>query len=143
MKPTRSNTRNLAGSDVVITGAGSGIGRELALLSAQRGARLAICDVDASGLDVTAVCPGVINTPITANSAIRGDDGESRRERLQALYQRRGYTAERVAQNVLKAVEADRAVAPIAAEAHVLYAISRAVPPASRWLSARMAALSK
>ena len=35
---------------VVITGAGSGIGRETALLCARRGASLAICDVNEPGL---------------------------------------------------------------------------------------------
>ena len=38
---------------VVITGAGSGIGRSLALESARRGARLALCDVNDTGLAET------------------------------------------------------------------------------------------
>ncbi|MCE5291512.1 MAG: SDR family NAD(P)-dependent oxidoreductase [Nocardiaceae bacterium] len=38
----------------VVTGAGSGIGRALALELAARGARLSICDVDADGLAATA-----------------------------------------------------------------------------------------
>ena len=45
------NTSNLQGRAVVVTGAGSGIGRETALLAARRGADLAICDVDDAGLD--------------------------------------------------------------------------------------------
>jgi NAD(P)-dependent dehydrogenase (short-subunit alcohol dehydrogenase family) len=43
-------TSNLRGSTVLVTGAGSGIGRELALLAARRGADLVICDVDEPGL---------------------------------------------------------------------------------------------
>ena len=39
---------------VVITGAGSGIGRALAVLTAGHGARLALSDVDTAGLDETA-----------------------------------------------------------------------------------------
>lgn len=39
---------------VVITGAGSGIGRALASKCAQRGAQLALCDVDTPGLEKTA-----------------------------------------------------------------------------------------
>ncbi|WP_072687448.1 SDR family NAD(P)-dependent oxidoreductase [Rhodococcus marinonascens] len=42
-----------AGKIVVITGAGSGIGRALALNLAGQGAKLAISDVDAAGLDET------------------------------------------------------------------------------------------
>jgi NAD(P)-dependent dehydrogenase (short-subunit alcohol dehydrogenase family) len=43
-----------AGKVCVVTGAGSGIGRSLALALARRGARLAISDVDEAGLDETA-----------------------------------------------------------------------------------------
>ena len=38
------------GKVVVVTGAGSGIGRELAREAARRGARLALSDIDADGL---------------------------------------------------------------------------------------------
>ncbi|MDO8394967.1 MAG: SDR family NAD(P)-dependent oxidoreductase, partial [Dietzia sp.] len=41
------------GKVVVITGAGSGIGRELAREAARRGARLALSDVDVDGLAET------------------------------------------------------------------------------------------
>jgi NAD(P)-dependent dehydrogenase (short-subunit alcohol dehydrogenase family) len=41
------------GKVAVITGAGSGIGRELAILLAARGARLALSDVDMAGLEET------------------------------------------------------------------------------------------
>ena len=45
---------DMAGKVVVITGAASGIGRELAREAARRGARLALSDVDADGLAETA-----------------------------------------------------------------------------------------
>ncbi|GAA1925011.1 SDR family NAD(P)-dependent oxidoreductase [Nocardioides marmoribigeumensis] len=44
----------LAGKVVVVTGAGSGIGRAVSVLAARHGARLAISDVDATGLAETA-----------------------------------------------------------------------------------------
>ena len=47
-------SKHLDGKVAVITGAGSGIGRETALLCARRGASLAICDVNEPGLEETA-----------------------------------------------------------------------------------------
>lgn len=96
------------------------------------------------GIGVTAVCPGIINTGITQTSPIRGgDDIGERRERLATTYAKRGYTAQRVASNILRAVDRNRAVAPIAAEAHIMYVLSRTVPPLARWLAARAAELTK
>jgi NAD(P)-dependent dehydrogenase (short-subunit alcohol dehydrogenase family) len=95
-------------------------------------------------IGVTAICPGVINTAITKASPIRGTgDVDGRRQRLAATYQKRGYTPERAARNILRAIDRDRAVAPIAAEAHVLYVLSRVAPPLARWASARMAEVAK
>ncbi len=47
-------SRTYAGKVAVVTGAGSGIGRELALHLAGRGARLALSDVDADAAEATA-----------------------------------------------------------------------------------------
>lgn len=44
---------SLHGRAIVITGAGSGIGRQLAFECARRGARLLLADIDQSGLDET------------------------------------------------------------------------------------------
>src|SRR3954453_6220845 len=49
----RMDTTNLHGRTVVVTGAGSGIGRETALLCAKRGADIAICDLNEEGLAET------------------------------------------------------------------------------------------
>lgn len=46
--------KTLRGKNVVITGAGSGIGRALALLAAEKGANVAICDIGEKGLAETA-----------------------------------------------------------------------------------------
>src|SRR5262245_40068399 len=47
------DVRNLTGKPVLVTGAGSGIGKETALAFARRGASLVICDLNADGLAET------------------------------------------------------------------------------------------
>ena len=81
------------------------------------------------GIGVTAVCPGLINTPITQTSPLRGPEAtpEARAYMIE-VYRRRNYPAERVAENVLKAVQRNRAVAPISPEAWVMYVLKRLAP---------------
>lgn len=94
------------------------------------------------GIGVTAVCPGIINTPITSTSPMRGPDATpEQRQRVVAAYQRRNYPPERVAINILHAVQRNRAVAPVAPEAWFLYYLKRLSPAllarVGRWLTAR------
>ena len=78
-------------------------------------------EVAASGVGVTALCPGLINTPITRNSRMFGvADTRATRSQLVEGYQRRGYGPERVAAGVLKAIQRNRAVAPVSPEAWLL-----------------------
>jgi NAD(P)-dependent dehydrogenase (short-subunit alcohol dehydrogenase family) len=96
-------------------------------------------------IGVTAICPGVIDTPITRNARLRGpaaSDPDVRRRMIET-YQRRGYGPERVARNVLKAVQRNRLLAPISPEAWVLYYAKRLAPWLTRWISATLAARSR
>jgi NAD(P)-dependent dehydrogenase (short-subunit alcohol dehydrogenase family) len=84
-------------------------------------------------IGVTAICPGIINTPITATSPMRGAAAEpGQRERMVRLYERRNYGPERVAKNVLKAIQRNRAVAPISPESWIFYYLKRIAPGAVR-----------
>jgi NAD(P)-dependent dehydrogenase (short-subunit alcohol dehydrogenase family) len=80
-------------------------------------------------IGVTTICPGLINTPITESALMRGPDATPEaRQRMIEIYRRRNYGPERVADNVLRAVQRDRAVAPISPEAWVMYFAKRFVP---------------
>jgi NAD(P)-dependent dehydrogenase (short-subunit alcohol dehydrogenase family)/pimeloyl-ACP methyl ester carboxylesterase len=90
-----------------------------------------------SGIGVTAICPGVIDTNITRTTHIVGvPEEEERRRQEQAAraYGRRGYTPDRVAAAILRAVRRNPAVLPVAPEAHVARAISRISPAVLRGL---------
>ncbi len=80
-------------------------------------------------IGVTAVCPGIINTPITGSSRMRGPNAtEAIRRRMIEIYQWRNYGPERVARNILKAVQRNRAVAPVSPEAWFIYYLKRLLP---------------
>jgi NAD(P)-dependent dehydrogenase (short-subunit alcohol dehydrogenase family) len=88
------------------------------------------------GIGVTAVCPGMINTAIAESTPLRGPDATPEmRRRIVELYRRRNYGPARVAENVLRAVQRNRAVAPIAVEAWAMYYLKRAVPGVVAWLN--------
>ena len=92
-------------------------------------------------IGVTAICPGMINTPITVTSRARGElDDPQLRERTASIYARRNYGPDRVARNILAAVQRNRSVAPISPEAWVAYAIKRASPRLAGWVARRLAA---
>jgi NAD(P)-dependent dehydrogenase (short-subunit alcohol dehydrogenase family) len=90
-----------------------------------------------AGIGVTAICPGFIDTNITRTTHIVGVSAEEeRRRQAQAAraYGRRGYTPDRVAAAILRAVRRNPAVLPVAPEAHIARTISRVAPSLLRGL---------
>jgi NAD(P)-dependent dehydrogenase (short-subunit alcohol dehydrogenase family) len=86
-------------------------------------------ELQAHGIGVTAVCPGIINTPITGSARMRGRVAtDEARARLVAAYQRRNYGPERVAAAIVKAVVRNRPVVPVSPEAWILYFMKRLSP---------------
>src|SRR5947209_9968572 len=73
-------TSQLQGRTALVTGAGSGIGRATALLCAQRGARLVICDVDEHGLEATAAEARALGREVVAERV-----DVSRRDEMRAF----------------------------------------------------------
>lgn len=88
------------------------------------------------GIGVTAVCPGVIDTPIAANARMRGVQAMPKvRDGVIEAFRRRNYPPARVAENILKAVQRNRAVAPISPEAWFAYLAKRVAPAGVAWLN--------
>jgi NAD(P)-dependent dehydrogenase (short-subunit alcohol dehydrogenase family) len=86
------------------------------------------------GIGVTAVCPGIIDTPIVGKMRIRGGDVEESRRRAVRIFTRRAYSPERLAEGILTAIRKNKIVAPITPEARAFWWIMRWCP----WLAHRL-----
>lgn len=85
-------------------------------------------DWSASGVGVTAVCPGVINTPIVDRTRYVGSAASpERRERVKKVF-RRGHKPAQVARAIVRSVEKNRAVAPVGVEAWAGWWLHRYAP---------------
>lgn len=90
------------------------------------------------GIGVTAVCPGVIATNITRTTHYVGlgeEEQRRRSDRITRLYERRNFTPEQVAAEILDAIAKDRAVAPVTPEAKAMRALGRFAPGLARRLA--------
>lgn len=80
------------------------------------------------GVGVTAVCPGVIDTPIYQRSRVRGDQSADKvQARTQRLFSR-GHSPEKVGEAVCDAIAANRGVAPVGWESRLGLALDGLVP---------------
>ncbi|MDK0520859.1 SDR family oxidoreductase [Streptomyces sp. ML-6] len=89
-------------------------------------------------IGVSAICPGIVNTNITATARFAGADAaeEQRlRKRTSRLYGLRNYPPERVADAILKAVVRNQAVVPVTPEARGARLLSRLSPGALRGIA--------
>ncbi|MBB5853175.1 NAD(P)-dependent dehydrogenase (short-subunit alcohol dehydrogenase family)/pimeloyl-ACP methyl ester carboxylesterase [Amycolatopsis umgeniensis] len=95
---------------------------------------LSIClraELAAENIGVTAICPGIVNTNITSTTRFVGvDDVEQKRRQKSSskLYAKRGFGPERVARDILRAVEKDKAIQPSTPEAKAALVLSRLTP---------------
>lgn len=91
-------------------------------------------------IGVTAICPGIIDTPIVRTARMYGPmASEENRQRGIDSFARRGYGPERVARNILKAIQHNRAIAPVSPEAWISYYLQRLAP----WLPRLFARLAQ
>lgn len=87
------------------------------------------------GIGVSAICPGIVNTNITATArfAGAGDEEQKRRQKqVSRLYGLRNYPPEKVADAILRAVLRNEAVVPVTPEARGARFMSRFAPRALR-----------
>ena len=87
-------------------------------------------DMREYGIHVATICPGLINTPIVKNTTFEGRSqlAGNAREKAMALYERRNYPPEKVAQAIYQAVLKKRDLVPVSPEAWALYYGKRFVP---------------
>ncbi|WP_375003041.1 SDR family oxidoreductase [Gordonia sp. PS3] len=82
---------------------------------------------------VTAICPGIVHTNITANTEYAGAADESAaREKVDKFYQKRNFTPDRVARDIVAAIAKNKAVVPVTPEAEFGYRVYRFFPWAAR-----------
>jgi len=94
-------------------------------------------ELDAAGVGLTTICPGLINTNIVSTTGFHPAEGREsavapRRAQLERMFTVRSYGPEKVAAAILAAVRANKAVRPVAPEAYLLYGTSRLLPQALR-----------
>jgi 2-hydroxycyclohexanecarboxyl-CoA dehydrogenase len=88
------------------------------------------------GVGVSAICPGVIDTPIPANTRMVGAMADKRDQAIRAF--RFGHSPEAVAKAVIAAVEHNRELVPVGIESSVAYRVLRFAPRMLRGLFARI-----
>jgi NAD(P)-dependent dehydrogenase (short-subunit alcohol dehydrogenase family)/pimeloyl-ACP methyl ester carboxylesterase len=91
-----------------------------------------------AGIGVVAICPGFVHTNIASTTRFVGLDAteeRTTRQRAIELYRRRNFAPRRAAQEVLRAVERNAAIAPVTVEAKAGLLASRLTPGLLRALA--------
>ncbi len=91
-------------------------------------------ELESHGIGVTAVCPGFVNTPLVESARMRGKAAEAlARQEIVDFIERRQHTPERVAETILRAIQRNRAIAPVFPEAWLGYYMKRFTPRLLAW----------
>ncbi|MFI6042260.1 SDR family oxidoreductase [Nocardia sp. NPDC051321] len=93
-----------------------------------------------SGIGVSTICPGIVHTNIVANTRMSGVSAEEERRRQQLydrLYRLRGYGPDKVAAQIVRAVQKNKDVVPVTPEARLQYVFGRFAPSVVRFAAAR------
>ncbi|WP_433679809.1 SDR family oxidoreductase [Nocardia sp. CA-119907] len=93
------------------------------------------------GISVHTICPGIVHTNIVANtrfSGVSAEEEKRKQERYDKLYRARRYGPERVAAQIVRAVERDRSIVPVTPEARLQYQFNKFAPALVRFFAARV-----
>ncbi len=111
-----------------------------AVLSLSRSLR---ADWRPRGVSVSALCPGITDTPIVERARFRGEGADDERDRARRLFRRRRYGPERVGRAVVDTVRRDRPVVPVSPESWFGWVLNRVLPARAGDLLARLRARSR
>lgn len=95
-------------------------------------------ELDAAGVGLTTICPGVIDTNIInttrfdAPAGKQADAVDGRRGQLGKMFALRRYGPDKVANAILSSVQKKKPIRPVAPEAYALYGLSRVAPQGLR-----------
>ncbi|MCB0950483.1 MAG: SDR family oxidoreductase [Mycobacterium sp.] len=94
-------------------------------------------ELDAAGIGLTTICPGVIGTNIVEATRFslpdaRKQDAETLRARAQQGFAVRRYGPDKVAKAIVTAVQKNKPIRPVTAEAYLVYGVAHALPQAMR-----------
>ncbi len=95
-------------------------------------------DMRPFGINVSTICPGLINTNIIKQTRMAGTSEEEQaviRDKVDKLYIKRNYGPEKVAEAILKAVTRNKGILPVTPEAWFLYLMNRIF---THWLVGRI-----
>lgn len=99
-------------------------------------------EVSKRGIHVSAICPGIIDTAIVANSTVRGEEMQGMHENLVGFYSKHGASPDEVAEAVLRAIEKRTMIVPVPKrQVLALYLLHRISPRLMQPIARNMAKL--
>ncbi|WP_084531601.1 SDR family oxidoreductase [Nocardia miyunensis] len=93
------------------------------------------------GIEVHTICPGIVHTNIVATTRFSGlsaSDEADKQAKYDELYRKRHYGPEKVAEQIVRAVQDGRDIVPVTPEAHLQYHFQRLAPAVARFVAARV-----
>jgi NAD(P)-dependent dehydrogenase (short-subunit alcohol dehydrogenase family) len=124
----------------VASGAAYIMSRDMAAYCASKAAVLALsrclrADWAGAGVGVSAICPGLINTPIASRSRMTGELAGRQEQIVRAF--RFGHSPDLVAKAIVRAVERNLEIVPVGLESELAYRLLPFVPGRLQGLASR------